>query len=78
MITNGFSISDYDWCVYLKKLGDDHLYLLLYVDDMLLISPNKEEIKKLKGRLSSIFQMKDLGAAQAPSETIPVQGGEQV
>ncbi|KAL5579868.1 hypothetical protein UlMin_012310 [Ulmus minor] len=40
------------------------LYLLLYVDDMLLISDSAEEIKSLKHKLSSEFDMKDIGKAR--------------
>lgn len=38
-------------------------YLLLYVDDMLLISKDKVKILKMKGMLRSEFGMEDLGAA---------------
>ena len=38
-------------------------YLVLYVDDRLLIGNNKEIIQELKTRLSSNFDMKDLGVA---------------
>lgn len=61
---NGFSISLYDLCVYIK--GDNILnmvYLLLYVDDMLVASKDMVEIQKLKRSLTVEFEMKDLGAA---------------
>jgi hypothetical protein len=38
-------------------------YLVLYVDDMLLIGNNKEIIQDVKTQLSSKFDMKDLGAS---------------
>ena len=38
-------------------------YLVLYVDDMLLIGNDKEIIQDLKTQLFSKFDMKDLGAA---------------
>ena len=45
----GFSRSKYDSCVYFRKLADgSYMYLLLYVDDMLVAASNKEEIKKVK------------------------------
>nr|CAD40363.2 OSJNBa0093P23.9 [Oryza sativa Japonica Group] len=40
------------------------IYLLLYVDDMLIAAKDKSEIEKLKAQLSSEFEMKDLGAAK--------------
>lgn len=39
------------------------IYLLLYVDDMLIASGSKSAIKDLKERLSSEFEMKDVGRA---------------
>eukprot|EP00253_Pinus_taeda_P021311 PITA_21311 len=52
-----------DHCVYFKLIGDRVIYLVLYVDDMLLVGNDKEIIWDLKTQLSSKFDMKDLGAA---------------
>jgi hypothetical protein len=49
--------------VYFKLIGDRVIYLVLYVDDMLLVGNDKEIIQDLKTHLSSKFDMKDLGAA---------------
>jgi hypothetical protein len=49
--------------VYYKLFGDHLIYLLLYVDDMVLIGNNKEIIHDVKNQLSSKFDMKDLDAA---------------
>ena len=43
---------------------DCFIYLLLYVDDMLIASADMEAIKELKNLLQSEFEMKDLGAAR--------------
>ncbi|CAM8906121.1 unnamed protein product [Rhodiola kirilowii] len=40
------------------------IYVLLYVNDILLISNSKPTIAKLKSKLKQHFDMKDLGAAQ--------------
>ena len=40
------------------------MYLLLYVDDMLLPSKDREVIEELKLLLSTEFKMKDLGQAK--------------
>ncbi|GJV58470.1 retrovirus-related pol polyprotein from transposon TNT 1-94 [Tanacetum coccineum] len=37
---------------------------VLYVDDMLIAAPNKDQIKELKDQLSNEFDMKDSGAAK--------------
>jgi hypothetical protein len=50
-------------CVYLKVIDDHLIYLVLYVDDMLLIGNDKEIIQDVKTQLSSKFDMKDIGGA---------------
>ena len=49
-----------DCCVYVKK-GDDgsFAYLLLYVDDILIVAKDNEVIRKVKAQLSKKFEMKD-------------------
>jgi hypothetical protein len=59
----GFTRSKDDHCVNFKLIGDHLNYLVLYVDDMLLIGNNKEIIQDVKTQLSSKFDMKDLGAS---------------
>jgi hypothetical protein len=59
----GFTRSKEDHCVYSKLIGDHLIYLVLYVDDMLLIGNNKEITQDVKIQLSSKFDMKDLGAS---------------
>uniref|UniRef100_A0A5B7BER2 Reverse transcriptase Ty1/copia-type domain-containing protein n=1 Tax=Davidia involucrata TaxID=16924 RepID=A0A5B7BER2_DAVIN len=63
MVGNGYCRSEFDSCVYHRKFSDGSIiYLLLYVDDMLIASRNMLEIRKLKAQLSGEFEMKDLGA----------------
>ncbi|KAH9685451.1 hypothetical protein KPL70_013959 [Citrus sinensis] len=40
------------------------VYLLLYMDDMLIAIKHKSEVDKLKNLLKSVFEMKDLGSAK--------------
>ena len=40
------------------------MYLLIYVDDMLIAGKDMSEINKIKAQLSGEFKMKDLGAAK--------------
>ena len=49
-------------CVF-KLISDHVIYLVLYVDDMLLVRNDEEIIWDLKTQLSSKFEMKDLGTA---------------
>ncbi|KAK9715445.1 hypothetical protein RND81_06G165700 [Saponaria officinalis] len=65
MVGHGYSRSSYDNCVYFQKTSDgSFIYLLLYVDDMLIAARDKTLVNKLKAQLSSEFDMKDLGPAK--------------
>ncbi|GJT27717.1 retrotransposon protein, putative, ty1-copia subclass [Tanacetum coccineum] len=65
MISNGFSRSNYDSCVYFKEFAPGmYIYLLLYVDDMLIACKSKSEIEYTKGLLRKEFDMKELGPAR--------------
>ena len=53
-----------DHCTYYKRFEDnDFIILLLYVDDMLVVGPNKDRVQELKAQLAREFDMKDLGPA---------------
>ena len=53
-----------DHCTYYKRFDDnDFIILLLYVDHMLVVGPNKDRIQELKAQLAREFDMKDLGPA---------------
>jgi ATP-binding cassette subfamily B (MDR/TAP) protein 1 len=64
MLSHGFKRFDYDSCVYLKIVNGSTIHLLLYADDMLIVTKDKLEIAKLKAQLSKEFELKDLGAAK--------------
>ena len=64
MSKSGFHRSEKDQCCYLKKYTDSYVFLLLYVDDILIAGSSMREINHLKASLSSVFEMKDLGAAK--------------
>lgn len=65
MLTIRFTRCPYDSCVYLERLGDTVItYLLLYVNDMLLASKSLTRIQVIKNKLSTAFEMKDLGEAK--------------
>ena len=48
MIAHGFKRSTYDNCVYNKSVDGSPIYLVLYVDDMLVTAKGKKEITTLK------------------------------
>ncbi|KAG8472415.1 hypothetical protein CXB51_035361 [Gossypium anomalum] len=47
-----------------KNSDGSFVYLLLYIDDMLIAAKDKGEIRKVKAQLSEEFEMKDLGPAK--------------
>ena len=53
---------EYDSCIYVKSLKDwFRVFLLLYVDDMLIACKSRKIMQELKAALSREFEMKDLG-----------------
>jgi hypothetical protein len=60
-----FSISDADPSLFVQQLeGNESVFLLLYVDDILIVSKDMSCIDKVKSLLSSKFAVKDLGEAR--------------
>jgi len=65
MTEHGYTRSQFDNCVYFHKLLDgSFIYLLLYVDNMLIALKGKVEIDRLKAQLRTDFEMKDLREAK--------------
>jgi hypothetical protein len=65
MKEQGYIRCHFDHCVYFKKLENgSYIILLLYVDDMLVVGSNMQDINVLKKKLSNSFAMKDLDAAK--------------
>ncbi|KAJ9558377.1 hypothetical protein OSB04_012991 [Centaurea solstitialis] len=54
---------EFEPCVYTKFSGSTVTFLVLYVDDILLIGNNVPTLQSVKNWLSKCFQMKDLGEA---------------
>lgn len=61
IIELGFKKSNVELCLYTLGEGQDIIYLLIYVDDLLICCKNKKEIQRIKKLLSERFKMKDLG-----------------
>lgn len=63
--TQGYVRSEYDMCVYFKVDAKGvYVYMLLYVDDILIALMDKTKIDKLKKILNLEFDMEDLGNAK--------------
>ena len=63
MLVNGFKINECDKCVHIKNVMNHEVIVCLYVDDMLIMSKEIDDINATKRMLSSKFDMKDLGVA---------------
>ncbi|GJX93896.1 retrotransposon protein, putative, ty1-copia subclass [Tanacetum coccineum] len=50
-------------CVYRKASGSDVVFLILYVDDILIMGNNIPKLKEVKDYLGKCFSVKDLGEA---------------
>lgn len=59
MIEEGFKRSKADYCLYYKE--KEKFYVLLYVDDLMIMCENREKMEKLKKALKNKFQITDLG-----------------
>ena len=57
----GFKQGDGDSCCFTKKEDDCLTIILLYVDDVLLISDSEDIIEEVKSKLQSLYTTKDLG-----------------
>ena len=60
----GFDQNEEEPCVYKKMQDDIVVFLVLYVDNILLIGNYFEMLSKVKIQLATRFQMKDLGEVQ--------------
>jgi len=59
----GFKENTIDRCIYLNVSGSKFIFLILYVDDMLLTIDDLGLLSETKRFLSNNFEMKDIGEA---------------
>lgn len=65
MISIRFQRSKYDSRIYQQGSSvENNIYLLLYVDDILIAGKELKDIGVLKNHLSKEFEMKDIGPAR--------------
>ena len=62
-VSYGFVENKVDQCIYCKVSGRKFIFLILYVDDILLASSDLGLLHETKRMLSKNFDMKDLGEA---------------
>ncbi|KAJ8509101.1 hypothetical protein ON010_g18802 [Phytophthora cinnamomi] len=56
----GFVRCSKEYCIYVQKVGESWIIVVVYVDDLTIMSKDIELISKLKQDLSGRFKMKDL------------------
>ena len=61
LIAFGFENSPTESTLYVKRVDDVFLIMVVYVDDMLLTGPNEKHIPDFKADLHASFEMSDLG-----------------
>jgi len=65
VVGHGYSRSSYDSCMYYRQFSyGSFVYLLLYVDGILIATKSMLKIKILKFQLGDEFEMKDLGTTK--------------
>jgi hypothetical protein len=65
MVIQNYTRSEYDHCVYFKKLNNGiFIILVLYFDDMLLERKIITKINRLKAHMARTFDMKYLGSTR--------------
>ncbi|CAI7798834.1 unnamed protein product [Closterium sp. NIES-53] len=62
LLSLGFVRSECDHALYVLNKDEKKLFLLLYIDDLLLVSDSKTLVADVKTKLAAKFSMRDLGA----------------
>jgi hypothetical protein len=64
LLSLSFTRLEADHCIYVYQDGQVVIFIILYVDDLILISNALSRLVALKRSLSQLYQMKDLGEAE--------------
>lgn len=64
MISLNFQRSENEYCIYVKVTEVSKVFVLIYVDDLLLAGSDEAEITKIKILVNQNFKMKDLGCVR--------------
>ena len=61
MKDNGFTRGETDMCVYRKMFEEEYIYMILYVDDVIIGAKTQAGIEHVKSLLQGRFKMSDIG-----------------
>nr|XP_016510818.1 PREDICTED: uncharacterized mitochondrial protein AtMg00810-like [Nicotiana tabacum] len=61
LVHMGFQQSHYDYSLFVRRVGDDIVIILVYVNDLLITGSNHKLLCDTRLDLQSRFKMKDLG-----------------
>lgn len=61
LLKTGFKRSKYDYCLYTMEIKIDKIYLIIFVDDILVCCKKQQNLDKVKRSLVYHFKIKDLG-----------------
>jgi hypothetical protein len=61
LISIGFVRTQSDHSIFIKKHADNSLYIMVYVNDLLVLSLSKSAIQYFKGTISKYFDISDKG-----------------
>ena len=53
-----FTAGQVDQCVFTRKTGTEVIYILLYVDDLLVASVNASLVEQFKGELKKLVEIR--------------------
>lgn len=62
LVAYGFVQLENDYFLFVKDYGSSFQALVIYVDDVLIIGSNYDDIQALKNHLHQVFTIKDLGS----------------
>jgi hypothetical protein len=59
--TLGFTKADYDQCLFSKTSDSGIVYMIVYVDDLVIAASNEEVLQGVKDDLRQVYNMTDMG-----------------
>lgn len=61
LISLGFKASETDPCLFKSTGGDDTIYIIIHIDDMVIASKSNKTVETLKTAINEKFKIVDLG-----------------